>query len=102
MFLDFSSVDSFTIPPSVIETLNPREAVKKIRGKHAFLIFAPIGSLDFRRYLKALTSSSWFRLFESREEAYAWLNEGLPSEQHVSGGPWWDLADFDRHQLGQR
>lgn len=97
VFMDFSAIDEFKISPSAFETINALEAVKNIRGKHAFLIFGPLGSRKFHGHLRSLCSSSSFRMFTTRQGAYDWLNEGLPLEKHISGGPWHSLADLDAH-----
>lgn len=101
-FLDFAAVEEFKLSPSWTEAINAREAVQNIRGKQAFLIFGPLGSQQFHDYLKSLCCSVYFRMFTNRNDAYDWLNEGLPPEKHISGGPWETLKHFDAYYAQQR
>lgn len=101
VFLDFSAVDEFKLSPCWPERLNALEAVQNIRGKHAFLIFGPLGSSNFQRNLKTLCCSRWFQTFTARKDAYDWLNERLPAGMHISGGPWHTLTSFSARYVQQ-
>jgi hypothetical protein len=95
VFNDYSAVDEFKVSVETLATVAAIPAVRGIRGRHAFLMFAPIGSGSFRAYVESL-GSEYLKVFRDRQEAYDWLNEGVPAEKRISGGPWADVAAIGR------
>lgn len=79
-FSDYTRVDRFEVTERSLEALRRS---RPLEGRHAFLIFSPLGESEFERHVRKILAGN-VRLFVNRKEAVNWLNEGVAADMLIS------------------
>ncbi len=80
LFGDYSTVDRFDVTEEGVRRIGLPEGMAAAPRRWAVLMFQPLGTANFRRFLDTLQLASC-RIFAERRKALEWINEKAASDR---------------------